>query len=217
MPITAASIIDSATKDLQDAANGRWSRTDMLAWLNDGQREVCIHRPDASVSIQDVALAAGWMQAIPSAATRIIEIAANTSGRSVTLVQAEDLDRQRMNWRADAPAALIKAWIYDERFPKAFQVYPPATTSASLKMVLAVPPAECATEAANITIEDQYKGPLVTYVLHRCYRRDAEDSANAAMASMYYNLFLQQLGVKTQTDMAIRPASAAAQRKEPNQ
>jgi hypothetical protein len=214
MTITAKQIIDDATGDLHDAGNVRWSRADLLAWLNDGQREVLLYRPDASVSVVDLPLVAGWLQPIPATALRLLDVKANTSGRSCGFVKREDLDSIHAEWRSDAPSNVIKSWTSDARDPKHFEVWPPATESASLKVTLTVPPVDCANELASISLDDQYKGPLVSYVRHRAYLRDSEDAANAELSTMSYALFKEQLGVRTTTDLATRPAKASDQRKD---
>lgn len=214
MAVKAKDIIDSATKDLQDAGNTRWTRADMLLWHNDGQREAVIYRPDASTSVVDHALAAGWLQTIPTTAIRLIEVKANTGGRACTLTKRETLDSIRPNWRNDTAADTIKAWVFDERDGRHFEVWPPATTSASLKVVVSVPPADCAAETDNISLDDQFKGALVSYVLHRAFRRDGSDEANARLADNYYQLFLQQITGRTDAELAMLPNKAANTRKD---
>ncbi len=214
MAVKAKDVIDSATKDLQDAGNTRWTRTDQLLWLNDGQREAVIYRPDASTSVLDYTLAAGWLQTIPATAIRLIEVKANTAGRACTLTKREALDSIRPNWRNDPPADTIKAWVFDERDGRHFEVWPPATTAASLKVVVSVPPTDCADENANISLDDQFKGALVSYVLHRAFRRDGADESNARQADMYYQMFLQQITGRTEAELAMLPNKAANTRKD---
>lgn len=208
MAITATSIIDDVTTDLHDAGNVRWTRAEMLLWLNDGQREIVLFRPDASTSVVDHTLAAGYLQTIPSTALRLMRVIANTGGRACTNTPVAALDEQRPSWRTETASAVIKAWAYDERDPKRFEVWPPATTSAQLKLLLAVPPTDCANEAANIGLDDQYKGPLMSYIRHRCYLRDAEDPSCAEMHQEAYSLFTQQLGVRTKAELSVKPEQA---------
>lgn len=217
MPLTAAQLINDVTSDLHDVGNVRWLRPSLLAWLNDGQREVVIYRPDASVSVQDMPLAAGWAQQIPAGAIRLMDVKANTSGRAVTLTTREALDQQRPTWRADPPAEVIRSWVYDFRTPKHFEVWPPATATASLKVALSLPPVDCANEQATIGLDDQYAGPIKNYMKHRAFARDSEDAANQALATMYYGLMVQALTGRTDSELAARPEKAAMQRKDPSQ
>lgn len=215
MAVTAAQIIDSVTGALQDASNTRWPRTLLLSYLNDGLLEVLIYRPDASTSVQDLALSAGWLQSLPAGAVRLLDVKANTSGRACKLTKRDSLDDQRPDWRADDASTTIKAWVYDERDAKRFEVWPPAAASgASLKVVLTVPPTPLANESATVPYDDIYRGPLMSYVLHRACLRDSEDAAMAAQAGAYYSLMVQQLTGKTSADLNMAPSKAASQRKD---
>ena len=206
MTIAASAVIDAVTDDIQDAGNTRVSRATMLAWLNDGRREIVMLRPDASTSVVDLTLAAGCDQSIPSSSTRIIANRGNVTGERCQLVKRAWLDERKPGWRKDTASALIKAWVYDdEQDPKHFEVWPPALNTAQLKFVVSVSLADCANDAAAIGLDDEFKGPLVSYILHRYYRRDAEDSANVAMASTFYELFMQQLGLEKQANDSESP------------
>lgn len=213
MSTTAGTLIDDVTADLHDAGNVRWSRADMLGWLNDGQREVVLFRPDASTAVVNIPLGAGTLQSLPATALRLMRVISNESGRACRNVPVDTLDDQRPAWRNDPASATVKSWAYDERTPKQFEVWPPAPAAgAALKAIVSVTPAECANEAASIALDDQYKGPLMSYIRYRCYLRDSEDAANAAMAAEAYGQFQNQLGVKTQSDMAVKPDLSAPKR-----
>lgn len=211
----ASQLIDDATADLHDAENVRWTRADLLRWLNDGQREVVIYRPDACVSIVDHPLIAGWAQTIPAAGIRLQEVKANTNGVPCKLVKRETLDSILPSWRTAVASATIKQWIYDERTPKAFEVYPPAAVGATLKIAITVTPADCANESVSIALDDQFAGPLRNYMLHRAHGRDSEDAAELQLSNNYYALMAQALTGRTQAELAMRASRAAAVRKDP--
>lgn len=208
MSMTVAQVIDAVTGDLQDAGNVRWARADMLQWLNDGQREIVLFRPDASTSVIDHTLTAGYLQAIPNSAIRLMRVIANFSGRVCKNVPVGVLDDQKPAWRNDAQTDTPKAWCYDERDPKRFEVWPPASASAKLKILVAVAPADCANEAASITLDDQYKGPLMSYIRHRAYMRDSEDASSSQLSAEAYALFQQQISNRTQSELAVKPEQA---------
>lgn len=209
MALTATQLIDDVTSDLLDAGNVRWSRADLLLWLNDGQREIVLFRPDASTSVVDHPLAAGYLQTIPAAGIRLMRVIANFTGRACKNTTIDALDDHRPDWRNDTQSDTIKAWCYDERDPKRFEVWPPATSIAKLKILVSVPPTDCANEAASVYLDDQYKGPLMSYMRHRAYLRDSEDAASSQMSSEAYALFQQQLGVRTKAELSVKPERAA--------
>jgi len=211
---TAKQVIDSAVEVLHDDAGVRWPRADLLGYLNDGQREILLYRPDASTALVDHPLVAGYLQSAPNSFIRTMDVKGNTSGQACKLAKRDSLDDQRKNWRMDTPSTVIKVWCYDERDPKRFEVWPPAAVGASLKMLGTVTPADVANEDATISLDDMYKGPLVSYIIHRAYLRDAEDAAMDTLSKGMYSLMVQQLTGRTQGELSARPEKAKTQRKD---
>lgn len=206
MAVQAFQIIDSVAKDLHDTDGVRWTREDLLAYLNDGQREVLLYRPDASTTVVTLNLVPGWLQSIPATAIRLLRVLANDSGRACTLTDSASLDAIKPDWRNDAPSIVIKAWAKDDADPKRFQVWPPAPLmGAQLKAVLTMPPTDCATESSAISLDDQYMGPLRSYVLFRAFGRDSEDAAMAQLSAGYYALMVKQLSGRTDAEMGMAP------------
>lgn len=64
--VTATSIIDRVSKTLQDDTNVRWARTELLGYLNDGQREIVLKKPNAYVINAGMTCAAGTKQKLPT-------------------------------------------------------------------------------------------------------------------------------------------------------
>lgn len=217
MATTAKQVIDSAVEVLHDDAGVRWPRADLLGYLNDGQREVLLYRPDASTALVNHTLAAGFLQTLPAQAIRLMDVKCNVSGRACKLAKRDSLDDQRPSWRTDPSSATIKAWTYDERDPKRFEVWPPATAFASLRLLISVPPADVLSESAAISLDDMYKGPLVSYIIHRAYLRDSEDAAMESLSQGMYSLMVQQLTGRTAAELSAKPEKAKTQRKDVSQ
>lgn len=217
MATTAKQVIDSAVEVLHDDAGVRWPRADLLGYLNDGQREILLYRPDASTALVNHTLAAGFLQTLPAQAIRLMDVKCNVSGRACKLAKRDSLDDQRPSWRTDPASATVKAWTYDERDPKRFEVWPPATAFASLRLLISVPPADVANEDATISLDDMYKGPLVSYIIHRAYLRDSEDAAMESLSQGMYSLMVQQLTGRTAAELSAKPEKAKTQRKDVSQ
>jgi hypothetical protein len=65
MALTAQSIIRRAVETLQDSTSIRWPINELVRYLNDGQREVVLYRPDAMVTSSTVTCVAGTKQSTP--------------------------------------------------------------------------------------------------------------------------------------------------------
>jgi hypothetical protein len=137
--------------------------------------------------------------------------AISCAGRALRDVPVSALNDQRPSWRLETESATIKAVCYDDRDPRRFEVWPPAVATTVIKILVSMAPTPCANDAAYIAVDDQYKGPLMSYIRHRAYLRDSESADAAQMSSDAYLMFMQQLGVRTKSDMAVRPENANPQ------
>jgi len=221
MPIAAQSIVRRVVETLQDNTSVRWPVNELVRYLNDGQREIVLYRPDAMVTNAAVTLVAGSKQALPANGTKLIEIVRNTGGtrRSVRLVNREILDSQAPNWHNITGATEILHFMYDPRDPKVFYVYPPAAASgASLDVVYAAMPTDVTEPAdgalytavtGNISVPDIYGNVIQDYVLYRAYSKDSEYAGNAARAQAHYGAFANALGVEMKATVNFQPNTVA--------
>lgn len=203
--ITGTSIIGKVQIVLQDTTGVRWpDTTELLGWLNDGQREVAIFRPDACSVTASFTCSAGTRQTLPAAATALIDVPRNASGNAVRKVPREILDAQRPGWHTEDQAA-TKHYCYDPRVPREFYVYPPAVASASLTIRYQTAPTDLGSLGSTISVDDIYAGPLIDYVLWRAYSKDADYTANAERAAVARASFERTMGIKAAADAAQAP------------
>lgn len=207
--ILASAIIDKAEIILLDTTNTRWPTSELLGWLNDGQREVCIHKPDACVVNKAVQLAAGTKQRIgidsnnTADAVMFLDMPRNlgddglTPGPAIRPVSREILDTQQPDWHTGTAYSEVKHFTYDPRDPKHVYVFPRQDGTAYVEMVYAASPADLGSLAAAINVDDIYHNPLLDYVLYRAYSKDAEYAANVARATAHYQAFANAMGLRT--------------------
>jgi hypothetical protein len=215
MPISALSIIRRVVETLQDTTSIRWPVAELVRYLNDGQREVVLYRPDSMVTNSTVTCVAGSKQTLPANGAKLIEVIRNSgTKRAVRLTNREILDAQMPGWHALAGQNEVLHYMYDPRDPRVFYVYPPATTSAQLDIVYAayptdvVEPADGATYTAvtgNISLPDIYGNVLQDYILARCYMKDSEYAGNAQRAQAHYTLFANALGIELKGTLDFSP------------
>jgi len=207
----ASAITNRASILLHDPTNVRWPVTQLLDYLNDGQREIVINRPDASVANETIALVSGsTKQSIPAAGIRLMHVTRNmgsdgsTPGRPIIIVDRDILDTQIPTWHNDDAQDDIKNYVFDPGDPKHFYVYPQAGASAHIELSYSVPPTDCATVGNLIGLSDIYANALLDYVMYRSLSKDTE-YADAPKSARYYESFLRSLGIKTQIDVAVDP------------
>lgn len=211
-------LVARASTLIQDATNVRWPIPELVGWLNDGQREVALNKPEASVKNVSVALIAGsTKQTLPADAVLLIDVVRNTGsggsspGTAVRLTDREVLDAQRPTWHSDAnTVGYIQHYTYDTRDPKNFYVYPKAPGGGwQIEVVYSSSPQDAVTGGV-ISIDDTYANALLDYILYRAYSKDAEYAGNANLAVAHYTAFANSLGIKTQNDMSRNPNAVGA-------
>ncbi len=104
MAVTAQTIIDKAAKQLLDSNNLKWTRAELLSWLNDGLRQIVLMQPNATNTRSSVQLVAGTRQKLPTGGWMLLGIYRNmgttgtTPGRAVRISSRELLDAFNPNW-----------------------------------------------------------------------------------------------------------------------
>lgn len=201
MTTAAQSIIRRVVETLQDTTSVRWPVAELVRYLNDGQREVVLYRPDSMVTNATVTLTAGAKQALPSNGSKLIDVIRNSAGnkRSVRMTARNILDTQTPSWYNLTGVTEILHYMYDPRDPKVFYVYPPAAASgASVDLVYSAYPSDITEPAdgavfsavtGNISLPDIYANILADYIMYRAYTKDTEYAGNAARAQAHYAAF----------------------------
>jgi len=212
--ITAAQIIDEAVSTLQDPAAVTWPRAELFAYVNDGQRDACIVKPDAYVLNQTLVLVAGTRQLLPAAGAAFIRLVRNmgqdgqTPGRAPRAMAIETLDRENPNWHSDVSNPVVLEYAFDLREPKAFYVSPPQplTGRGQVDVTFCAIPPDLGAESTPIILDDIYKTALVHYVLYRAYLKEGELQNNAD-AIAHRAEFLALLGTKDESEAKAQGAA----------
>ena len=218
MTIAAKSIIRRVVETIQDNTSIRWPVSELVRYLNDGQREVTLYRPDAIRVTGTVPLVAGARQTLPEGATKLIDFWNNGGGtkRSVRLTNREILDAQSPGWQSLAGVSDILHFMYDPRIPVEFFVYPPAAAGASLVGAYSAMPTDVAepgdgalytSVTGNLSVPDIYGNTLQDYILYRAYAKDADYAGNTARAQAHYSAFAGALGIEIKATIAVAPTS----------
>lgn len=215
--ITVASVLTKVSTILQDPTNIRWPTDELILWLNDGQREVALYKPNAFVVNNAVICVAGTKQTLPAVAISLIDVVRNmgtngtTPGNSIRAVSREILDTQVSNWHSSTPSAVTKHFVYTPLDLKTFYVYPPqpATGQGYVELIYVAAPTD-AVSSGLISLDDIYVTALISYILFRAYSKDAEYANNAALAGTYYQQFQGLLQGKVTAEAASNPNQALA-------
>lgn len=212
--ILASSILSKAKTLLQDTTGVRWGDPELLGWLNDGQREITMFRPDVYSRLASLALVVGTRQTIPSDGTAAIKVTRNMGvggtvpGAPIRHVPMDLLDANVPDWHSRTAVAVILHATTDVRMPRTFFVYPPAIAGTFVELLYAAPPPDVTVVSAAISIDDVFAGPLVDYVCFRAYSKDQDMSGNDSRAAAHRALFEKTLSAKSQADSIVTAATA---------
>lgn len=216
--IKAQSIVTEALTTLLDPSQVRYSNTELLGYLNDGQREIVRLRPAANTVLSSIQLSAGTRQQIPAGGQELIDVIrgmgsdGQTPGRAVRQVDRHTLDAANPLWHQDTASLDIVHFMFDDRDPTHFYVTPPQPNPAGyVEVSYAAIPADIAL-TDSITLADSYSTGLLYYVLARAYAKDS-GSADFNKASNYQQLFMSLLSGDVAAQQRLMPDQMAARAK----
>ena len=204
--ITALSLIERAGTIIQDETNIRWPQDELLKWLNDGQREIVLHKPSSYPQDGTKSLEVGTKQTIPDDGVSLIDVPRNEVGnkRAIRIVEREILDAQRPEWHDEAPVQGVRHYAFDPRNPKHFFVYPPNDGTGEVNVIYSAAPVDISI-GDTITIDDIYANALLDYIIYRASIKDADYALNDQRAQAMYQTFLNSLGVLDQRQKIEEP------------
>lgn len=234
MATSTQTILTTVTTLLQDPTFVRWPLLELFNYVSDGQREICLYKPNAYVVLETCRLDGGTKQRLPDGTApnaakpvgltlldvvRNRGIDGNGEGNAIRVVSREILDAQVASWHSTAADGVVKHYIYNPLDPLHFYVYPPQPSGASTQHYVeilygAVPAALTAPgtttslsnfSAVNIVLPDIWANALANYTMFRAYSKDAEYAQNGALAQKYYELFMSAVTGKTAVEQAVSP------------
>lgn len=205
-----ASDIKSRVQDLlNDTAGVRWTDAELLRWISDAEKEIIQLRPDANPSTITMTPTAGQsrQQLTTANVYRLIDIPRNThTNRAVRLINQKTLDATDIEWHAAAANSTsdIHYFVYDERNPKVFYIYPNATATTRLEVIQSVIPSAISAMTGSLNIGDQFVSAITDYVCYRALSKDAEYTGGP-QATTYQQTFYQSLSGQQQVNGAASP------------
>jgi len=210
--IPATAILDKAAHQLLDEEHVRWTEAELLLYLNDGQRQLIVLRPEVGAVTEVVKLAAGTKQSLPAGGVMLLDVVRNMGltgtaiGRAIRVTSREVIDSLDPNWHAAKASAVVRNFMHDPRNPLVFYVTPPQPADAlsHVEVVYVKTPADV-TLSAPIGVDDIYAPTLLDYVLYRAYGKDSEYGAELQLATQHANAFYQSLGIFNKEQLVRNP------------
>lgn len=160
---SASTILGQARETLIDADATTWSEAELLGYLRMAVHKACALLLDLYVTVVDHPLDAGLRQYLPEGGLVLIDAPTNGDGGPVTQQALTELQRIQREWGAATPGQPA-FFVYDKRSPLTFQVFPPASSGASLELVIGALPPEF-TSSEEIPISPWFDTALWAFVV----------------------------------------------------
>jgi hypothetical protein len=219
MTIAAQLIVQTVSVDrLQDPNATKWPIPELARSFNRCQRAIFTLRPDLGSKRASLTCVAGALQTLPNDAKMLLNVERNTAGNKGAVKMPKNgkaiVDAQVRNWRSLTGVTDILEAYYDERDPLHFEVYPPATTSASLEIVYAAYPTDISIPAGgtvysdisgNFGLQDIAMGAQIELMCAEAYLKDAGFAAQGGRANTHMTLAANLLGVDMKSLIQFMP------------
>lgn len=205
--MNAQEIIDRLASQLKDPNHTRWTLPDLIRYISDGQRQVCLLRPDAFSLNEIVKLAVGTKQTVPADSHVFQRAVMNwgddgaTAGNAITPALIPDLDQYDPTWRTSSGATGVEHSLFDYNQPTVYWIYPGVPVGANVyaEIQTGKVPSEVLDLNEALEISDVYLPSLYYYGMFRSLSRN-DDTANQTEADRYEARFMRSLGLKLAAD-----------------
>lgn len=222
--MTVEEFIHGARLSLVDDDGTHWSDEELIRYIDLGYSAIVAHRPDAHSKLIVLACEPGPMQIIPQEerGAMLLTVKRNLilvpdsdpeeyrSGRPPRLISGDLADNLMDSWYLASPSSdsQIDEYIYDDRLPDRFYVYPNATSNTRLELAISTLPNkhDPGDLSEAIQISPRYISALNHYVLFKAYTKDAQGAHSEKLAMLHLQSFNSAMGIKTQVDYHARPA-----------
>lgn len=206
----AGDILTRAGDTLLDASFVRWTQAELLRYLNDGRYEMAQLRPDLYSKIATLTLVSGTLQSIPNEGYRFLDgirniKADNSPGLAVRIAERESFDMFNPSWHTTKESGTIIHFMFDERTPRKFNVYPPAIAGTKLDIAYAKTPETVSSINTELTEEGVLATALIDYVCYRAFSKDTEFGGNSARSAAHFQRFAQAIGSDAKIAVTVSP------------
>lgn len=209
----ASDVVAKARKTLQDYDSDRWADADLLAFLNGGRRQYAIADPAAYSKSVVLDLVDGAEQQCPADCNVFYEVQSTVDKvtgkdrKAVTVTQREYVDAFVPGWRS-MKAAETQHFMFSERLPNEFLVFPPAKTGDKVRLKYSANPVDLALGDSFNAQEALQLEALADYTVARALLEDAESPANQQRAVMHLQLFSAATGADVASLLKNSPNAA---------
>lgn len=188
----------------------RWPLEKLINYLNDAQRAIVIIRPDAYIIETVITAIAGAKQQLPDDALRLVDVRSNEFGYAIINRDKSEITELYPKWYGTTGEEEPEAFIYDERQPKTFFLFPGVVAGLKVEVVYsATPPVRTDADIdEKADLDSIYSNAMIEYMLYMAHSKDFEHSEQAK-AQTHFQMFQALMGLKSEGDAGMTPTNPA--------
>ena len=206
--LVASDLIKKSSITLKDTGFVRWTQDELLSYLDEAQREIA-RMPGTYVKTIVQELSAGTKQLLPADALGLLSVVRNWTEdepcEPVRIITRSLLDAFDPHWHMSPRRRLVENYLYDDRTPMSYFVYPPNDGSGHVEVVYTAIPAKLTSPSDVLVLREEFEAPLLMYVLYRAYCKDSDYSAGMQLASGYFTNYMSSLQAAMQATGVTTP------------
>jgi len=197
MPILVGDILKAASITLLDESFVRWTKAELIEWVNEGAADLVIRRPAARAIHRTFELTEGTYQVLPDDTVMLLDVVRNVKadgkfGVPVRRIDRNLLDDQSPGWHGAKSSITIKHFMFDEATPRQFYVWPPAKGGTLVDLLHSQMPPVVVDEVDELEFGREYLSVMVYYLCYRAFSKDSE-YANAGMATNFFAAYKEAI------------------------
>lgn len=213
---------------LQDMKAVRWPLLERFRWANASMRVIAATKPTATAKSIQMKMKMGTLQKLPEGYHQILDVTRNldtlqcsppgrAGGEAIRPILRDELDTLIPGWSNPSVLPYDKQVFYvidDTNHPTHFYVVPGNTGEGIIELVASSIAVTMCLDAAcedqndlaaydfEVPMPDEYRQPMLDFILSRCYLKEVNVPGLAAKAQAHYAMFQQALGVEVQAETA---------------
>lgn len=209
--LVAGDLIKKCSITLKDPDFVRWTQDELLAYLNEAQKEIA-RNPGANTKSVLLKLVEGTKQALPDDTYILATIIRNWVDEEprepVRITTRALLDAFEPHWHVCPKQQLVENYVYDDRTPRSFFVYPPNDGTGEVELLYSAIPPALTSITDVLELRDEFETPLMMFMLYRAYTVDSDYSAGLQLAAQFYSTYSSSLSAALSAIGASTPNAA---------
>lgn len=211
MPTTTVGFcVNMAERKILDESNDEYSEQNLVDLYNLAINEIVNLVPSASSESRTWKLSPTTMQTIPADAVNLVDVISNmgadgeTPGAAIRETTLKIMKALLPGWESDPASAITESFFKIPESKTAFMIYPKSDGTGHIKADVTILPAPVLWDVgedwkvAVIGVDDTYGHAIINGMVYIAYDDDSDMPGNTPRSQMYYQRFMQHLGLSDQ-------------------